>query len=164
MNQAADESLTASGEQTPTGDPDSTQGSLWTDRTTIAAVLVMMSAVVFIVIAFANRHDHSSHEHPAADTVSNASASSDAGTASASDSAHDPNTRVHSTDIGPTFVNTDRISPPEACRTIIGCDDAGPKPQRPGDRGGWAQLMTLGAVAMGVAFIAAMIIRAVRKV
>lgn len=160
MNQTMSESLDNSGDQTPTGDRDSKQGSLLTDRTTIAALLVMMSAAVFVVIAFTNRHDHSSHDHPAADTVSTASTASTAG---ASEPAHDHSTHVHASDIGETFVSTERISPPEACRTIIGCDDAGPKPQNPGDRGGWAQFMTLGAVVVGLAFIAANIVRTARR-
>ncbi len=127
--------------------------SLLTDRTTIAALLVVMSAAVFVIIAFANRHDHSTHDHPSADVVSDVSAS---------DPEHDHSTHDHSEDIGSTFVSTERISPPAACRTIVGCDDAGPKPQNPGDRGGWAQLLTLGAVAVGLAFIATRIIRATR--
>ena len=138
-------------------DSDSIQGSLWTDRTTIAALLVLMSAAVFVVIAFTNRHDHSSHDHSATGAVS------DAGTANSTDPAHDHSTHDHAADIGATFVSTERISPPDACRTIIGCDDAGPKPTNPGDRGGWAQFMTLGAVALGLAFIATKIIRAARE-
>ncbi|MCY3851563.1 MAG: hypothetical protein OXF75_12330 [Acidimicrobiaceae bacterium] len=161
MNNASGDS----GDQTHTGDPGSARRSLWTDRTTITALLVMMSAAALVVIAFANRHDHSSHDHPTADAVSDLS---DGGDASASDPAHDHSARdhsahVHTEDIGATFVSTERISPPEACRTIIGCDDAGPEPQHPGDRGGWAQFMTLGAVAVGLAFIATKIIRAARK-
>lgn len=152
MNDSSDDSE----DQTRTSDRDSTQASLWTDRTTIAALLVLMSAAVFVVIALTSRHDHSSHVHPTASVVS------DVSDVSASDPAHDHSTHVHP-DIGPTFVSTERISPPEACRTIIGCDDAGPKPQSPGDRGGWAQFMTLGAVAIGLAFIATKIIRAARK-
>ncbi|MDE0607123.1 MAG: hypothetical protein OXH78_08215 [Acidimicrobiaceae bacterium] len=164
MNDASDDSE----DPTRTSDRDSSEGSLWTDRTTIAALLVLMSAAVFVVIALTNRHDHSTHVHPTADAVSGASdlsGTSDLnGTSdlSASDPAHDHSTHVHP-DIGARFVSTERISPPEACRTIIGCDDAGPKPQNPGDRGGWAQFMTLGAVAVGVAFIATKIIRAARR-
>lgn len=51
---------------------------------------------------------------------------------------------------------------PDACRTIIGCPDAGPKPENPGDRGGYAQLLTLAGLAGGVAFIGWKISRAVR--
>lgn len=127
--------------------------SLSTDRTTIAALLVVMSAAVFVIIAFTNRHDHSTHDHPSATVATDASAS---------DPEHDHSTHDHSEDIGSTFVSTERISPAAACRTIIGCDDAGPKPQSPGDRGGWAQFLTLGAVAIGLAFIATKIIRATR--
>ena len=52
---------------------------------------------------------------------------------------------------------------PDACRTIIGCADAGPKPENPGDRGGYAQLLTLAVLACGVGFIAIKITRAVRE-
>ena len=142
-----------SGDQTQTGDRDSTRRSLWSDRTTIAALLVIMSAAVFVVIALTNRHDHSTHDHPNANVVTDVSAS---------DPEHDHSTHVHSEDIGSSFVSTERISPPSACRTIIGCDDAGPKPQSPGDRGGWAQFMTLGAVVIGIAFIATKVVRATR--
>ncbi|MCQ3807827.1 MAG: hypothetical protein OXB92_11440 [Acidimicrobiaceae bacterium] len=127
--------------------------SLLTDRTTVAALLVMVSAAIFVFIAFTNRHDHSTHDHPSATVVADLSAS---------DPEHDHSTHDHSQDIGSTFVSTERISPPTACRTIIGCDDAGPKPQSPGDRGGWAQFLTLGAVVVGLAFIATKIIRATR--
>ncbi len=51
---------------------------------------------------------------------------------------------------------------PDACRTIIGCPDAGPKPENPGDRGGYAQLLTLVVLAGGVGFIAVKIGLAVR--
>ena len=51
---------------------------------------------------------------------------------------------------------------PDACRTIVGCPDAGPKPENPGDRGGYAQFMTLGALVLGVGFIGYRISRAVR--
>lgn len=153
----------ASGDRTRTSEGDAKQRSLSTDRATIAALLVVMSAAVFVVIAFTNRHDHNSHDHPAAEALNTASSASDTSTASASDPAHDRSTHVHASDIGETFVSTERISPPEACRTIIGCDDPGPKPQNPGDRGGWAQFMTLGAVAIGLAFIAANIIRTARR-
>ena len=127
--------------------------SLLTDRTTIAALLVIMSVAVFVVIALTNRHDHSTHDHPTANVVTDVSAS---------DPEHDHSTHDHSEDIGSTFTSTERISPPSACRTIIGCDDAGPKPQSPGDRGGWAQFLTLGAVVIGIAFIATKIVRAAR--
>jgi len=51
---------------------------------------------------------------------------------------------------------------PDACRTIIGCADAGPKPESPGDRGGYAQLLTLLVLACGVGFIAVKVSLAVR--
>lgn len=51
---------------------------------------------------------------------------------------------------------------PDACRTIIGCPDAGPEPENPGDRGGYAQLMTLAALAGGMGFIGWKVTRAVR--
>ncbi len=37
---------------------------------------------------------------------------------------------------------------------IIGSPDAGPDPQNSGDRGGWAQLLTLAVMMAGVVFIA----------
>jgi|GEM_PF-1444005 hypothetical protein len=52
---------------------------------------------------------------------------------------------------------------PDACRTIIGCPDAGPKPEHPGDRGGYAQFLTLGMLIVGVGFIGIKITRAVRE-
>lgn len=42
---------------------------------------------------------------------------------------------------------------PDACRTIVGCADAGPKPEHPGDRGGYAQFLTLAVLTGGVGFI-----------
>ena len=51
---------------------------------------------------------------------------------------------------------------PDACRTIIGCPDAGPAPENPGDRGGYAQLLTLAVLVGGVGFIAWKVTRAVR--
>ena len=128
--------------------------SLLTDRTTIAALLVITSVAILVFIGLTNRHDHSTHDHPA-DEVG-------AADVNASEVAHDHSTHDHSEDIGSTFASTERISPPSACRTIIGCVDAGPKPQSPGDRGGWAQFLTLGAVVIGIAFIATKIVRATR--
>jgi hypothetical protein len=51
---------------------------------------------------------------------------------------------------------------PDQCRTIVGCADAGPKPENPGDRGGYAQLLTLVVLAGGVGFIMTKVIRAAR--
>jgi len=51
---------------------------------------------------------------------------------------------------------------PDACRTIVGCPDAGPKPENPGDRGGYAQLLTLLVLAGGVGFIGIKVGLAVR--
>ncbi|MEQ8840012.1 MAG: hypothetical protein RIB98_03450 [Acidimicrobiales bacterium] len=51
---------------------------------------------------------------------------------------------------------------PDACRTIIGCADAGPAPENPGDRGGYAQLLTLVVLASGVGFILVKVGLAVR--
>ena len=51
---------------------------------------------------------------------------------------------------------------PDQCRTIIGCADAGPRPENPGDRGGYAQLLTLVVLAGGVGFIMTKVIRAAR--
>ncbi len=42
---------------------------------------------------------------------------------------------------------------PDRARSIIGSPDPGPKPEHPGDRGGWAQLMTLGVLVAAVGFI-----------
>lgn len=147
------------------GDEERSWGSLLADPSTIAALLVVVSAVIFFVIAIANRHDHSTHEHPGAEVSAVEASTVGASTADASTSGtvHDHSTHVHSEPSGPTFASTDRINPPAACRTIIGCDDAGPSPQHSGDRGGWAQLATLGVVALGVAFIALRIVRAVRR-
>ena len=128
--------------------------SLLTDPTTLAALLVMVSAAMFVFIAFTNRHDHNTHQHPADNIVADVSAA---------DPQHDHSTHDHSEDIGSTFASTERIAPPEACRTIIGCDDAGPKPQNSGDRGGWAQLTTAGVIALGLAFIATRVVRSARR-
>ncbi|MEM7142198.1 MAG: hypothetical protein AAF548_14335 [Actinomycetota bacterium] len=51
---------------------------------------------------------------------------------------------------------------PDECRTIIGCADAGPAPENPGDRGGYAQLLTLAVLAGGVGFIAWRIVKSSR--
>ena len=51
---------------------------------------------------------------------------------------------------------------PDQCRTIIGCAAAGPTPENPGDRGGYAQLLTLVVLAGGVGFIMTKVIRAAR--
>ena len=61
---------------------------------------------------------------------------------------------------GPAAAQDDEI--PDACRTIIGCADAGPEPENPGDRGGYAQLLTLAVLAGGVGFIVVKVGRAVR--
>ena len=50
----------------------------------------------------------------------------------------------------------------DQCRTIVGCADPGPKPENPGDRGGYAQLLTLGALVGGIGFIAFRVVRAAR--
>jgi len=46
---------------------------------------------------------------------------------------------------------------------IIGSPAAGPKPENPGDRGGYAQLITLAVMVGGVAFIGWRITRQVRR-
>ena len=51
---------------------------------------------------------------------------------------------------------------PDQCRTIIGCADAGPAPENPGDRGGYAQLLTLVVLAGGVTFIMIKLTRAAK--
>lgn len=51
---------------------------------------------------------------------------------------------------------------PDECRTIIGCPDAGPEPENPGDRGGYAQLLTLGVLVVGVGFVMTKVFRAAR--
>lgn len=56
--------------------------------------------------------------------------------------------------------DTDEI--PAQCRTIIGCPDAGPEPENPGDRGGYAQLLTLAVLAVGIGFIMTKVFRAAR--
>jgi len=45
---------------------------------------------------------------------------------------------------------------------IIGSPAAGPKPDNPGDRGGYAQLLTLAVMVGGVLFIGWRIVRQVR--
>ncbi len=50
----------------------------------------------------------------------------------------------------------------DQCRSIIGCADAGPKPQHPGDRGGWAQLLTLAMLVAAMSFIMTKVIRATK--
>ncbi len=45
---------------------------------------------------------------------------------------------------------------------IIGSPDPGPSPEHPGDRGGYAQLLTLGVMASGVAFIGWRVTRQLR--
>ena len=52
---------------------------------------------------------------------------------------------------------------PDQCRTIIGCADAGPAPENPGDRGGYAQLLTLGVLVVGVGFIMTKVVRGTRR-
>lgn len=52
---------------------------------------------------------------------------------------------------------------PSGAGRIIGSPDAGPDPQTPGDRGGWAQLMTLGVLTVAVGFIMWRVFRAARK-
>lgn len=51
---------------------------------------------------------------------------------------------------------------PDDCRTIVGCPDAGPAPENPGDRGGYAQLLTLVVLVGGVGFIGWRIVRSAR--
>ncbi len=51
---------------------------------------------------------------------------------------------------------------PDGARTIIGSPDPGPEPEHPGDRGGWAQLLTLGVLVAAVGFIMWRITRALR--
>ena len=65
-------------------------------------------------------------------------------------------------DDAPT-TTVDRIDElPDGARTIIGSPDPGPKPEHPGDRGGWAQLLTLGVLVAAVSFIMWRIVRAAR--
>ena len=75
---------------------------------------------------------------------------------------------AHEGDEEPLPVDTgDDLKPvyeiPEGADRIIGSPDAGPKPQQSGDRGGSLQFVTLGAVAVAVAFIMWRIIRAARR-
>ncbi|GEM_PF-4523344 len=46
---------------------------------------------------------------------------------------------------------------------IIGTPAAGPKPEHPGDRGGYAQLLTLLMLALGVSFIGWRVWREARR-
>ena len=50
----------------------------------------------------------------------------------------------------------------DCARTIVGCADAGPEPEHSGDRGGYAQFLTLGFLVGGVGFIGYKITSAVR--
>lgn len=50
----------------------------------------------------------------------------------------------------------------DCSRTIIGCSGPGPEPEHPGDRGGYAQLLTLGVLICGVGFIGYKMTSAVR--
>ncbi|MDW3217338.1 MAG: hypothetical protein R8F63_01885 [Acidimicrobiales bacterium] len=50
----------------------------------------------------------------------------------------------------------------DQCRTIIGCADAGPKPENPGDRGGYAQLLLFGGLVGGMGFITWRVVRTAR--
>lgn len=52
---------------------------------------------------------------------------------------------------------------PAGADRIIGSPDPGPDPQHSGDRGGSLQFVTLGAVAVAVAFIMWRIVRAARS-
>jgi hypothetical protein len=47
--------------------------------------------------------------------------------------------------------------------SIIGTPDAGPKPEDPGDRGGYAQLGLAVVLAGGIAFIGSRIVRESRR-
>jgi len=42
---------------------------------------------------------------------------------------------------------------PDDAGHSIGSPDAGPRPERPGDRGGWAQLSILGLLIVAVSFV-----------
>lgn len=52
---------------------------------------------------------------------------------------------------------------PAGAGRIIGSPQPGPDPESSGDRGGWAQLLTLGALAVGISFIMWRIVRAARR-
>ena len=52
---------------------------------------------------------------------------------------------------------------PEGADRIIGSPEAGPKPLHSGDRGGSLQFVTLGAVAVAVAFIMWRVTRSARR-
>ena len=47
----------------------------------------------------------------------------------------------------------------DCARTIIGCADAGPSAEVPGDRGGYAQLLTFSVLLGALAFIAWRVVR-----
>ena len=59
-----------------------TRHSRLTDRTTVAALLMVMSAAVFVVIALSNRHDHNTHDHATANVTTADASASDPGTRS----------------------------------------------------------------------------------
>jgi len=52
---------------------------------------------------------------------------------------------------------------PDDAGRIIGSPDPGPDPEHSGDRGGAAQLVLFGALAVGVGFIGWRIVRAARQ-
>ena len=66
-------------------------------------------------------------------------------------------------DDGSTTTTVDPVDDlPDGARTIVGSPDPGPKPENPGDRGGWAQLLTLAVLVAAVGFIMWRITRAMR--
>ena len=81
--------------------------------------------------------------------------------AQASAWAHEEEDEPVPADTGDTLTPVYEI-PPGADR-IIGSPDPGPDPQHSGDRGGSLQFVTLGAVAVAVAFIMWRITRSTRR-
>ena len=79
----------------------------------------------------------------------------------ASSAAHEGEDEPLPADVGEDLSPVYEI-PPGADR-IIGSPDPGPDPQHSGDRGGSLQFVTLGAVAVAVAFIMWRIARAARR-
>ena len=75
--------------------------------------------------------------------------------------AHEEEDEPVPADTGDTLTPVYEI-PPGADR-IIGSPDPGPDPQHSGDRGGSLQFVTLGAVAVAVAFIMWRITRSTRR-
>ena len=59
--------------------------------------------------------------------------------------------------------STEDRSIPDDAFSIVGTPDPGPKPEHSGDRGGWAQFLTLGLIVAGVGLVGWRIARGMRS-